>query len=349
MRTVDIDPIETARLVGQLFVSHGASEHNARAVADHLVESDRLHLPSHGLMRVTQYLKEIAKGQLVPDAEPTVVGSLDTVRHVDGHEGFGQVAGLFAVDQLASLAAERGTAFVTVRNVQHTGRLGAYTENLAKQGYVVLAFASGAPRFHRMVPFGGKDGRMSTNPMAWAAPTPDGFISADFSTSAAPEGKIRVLHGAGQPAPSDAITDSEGRMTTDTALFYGGPDGDPAPGSLLPLGGSVFGHKGYALALLSECLSTVLAGDRSDVGEGRGNNLALMAIRGDAELAERVGDLKAYMKSSRPVTAGRDVLVPGEPERRGYSETGPLTLPEFVLEGLNEELVAVGLKPAATV
>lgn len=347
MHTVDVDPARIRHLVVQLLVAHHATRRNAETVAHHLVESDRLHLPSHGLMRVAQYIKEIDTGQLRPDAEPTVVESFDTIRHIDGHEGFGQVAGLFAVGQLASLAAEHGTAFVTIRNVQHTGRLGAYTEHLAMQGYVVLAFASGAPRFHRVAPFGGRDGRTSTNPIAWAAPRPGGVISADFSTSTVPEGKIRVLHGAGQPAPVDTIADAEGRITTDTALFYGGVDGNPAPGTLLPLGGALSGHKGYALALLSECMSTVLAGDRSDVGEGRGNNLALLAIRGDSGLTDRIGDLEAYVKSSRPVDPERPVMVPGEPERRGYSKTGPLTLPAFVLESVNAQLVAAGIAPVA--
>ena len=343
MTKLNIDPMQAAEQVTKLFCAHGATNDNARVVAEHLVKSERLHLHSHGLIRVKQYLREIAAGQLDPASEPSVIESFATVQHIDGHHGFGQVAGVFAVDQLARVAEIFGTAFITVRNVQHTGRLGAYTEDLASRGYVVLAFGSGAPRFHRMVPFGGREGRLSTNPMAWAAPTPDGVVSADFSTSAAPEGKIRVLHGSGEPAPSDSITDAQGRPTTDTALFYGGADGDPAPGYLLPLGGALFGHKGYALALLSECLSTILAGDRSEVSEDRGNNLALLAIRGDENLADRVGAMRDYMKSTAPANPDRKVLVPGEPERAGYSATRPLSLPDFVWNDLHDEFLAANV------
>ena len=117
-----------------LFRAHGASEANAAIVSAHLVQSEQLHLPSHGLIRVRQYVKEILAGELLPDAVPTSTESAPTVRAIDGHLGFGQVAGMAATQAAQSVAEQFGTAFVTVRNVQHTGRLGAYTEPLARRG-----------------------------------------------------------------------------------------------------------------------------------------------------------------------------------------------------------------------
>ena len=342
MSDVKLRPGAVADAVSALFRAHGASEANAAIVSAHLVQSEQLHLPSHGLIRVRQYVKEILAGELLPDAVPTSTESAPTVRAIDGHLGFGQVAGMAATQAAQSVAEQFGTAFVTVRNVQHTGRLGAYTEPLARRGLLALAFAAGARRFHRVVPFGGRDGRMSTNPIAWAAPTSGDVISADFATSAVPEGRIRVLHGLGKPAPADAICDADGQPTVDTALFYGGPAGDPAPGGLLPLGGTQFGHKGYALAMLSEVAATLMAGDSPAATTGRGNNLAIVAIRADDDFPARTDAAVQYLKSSRPGPMGRDVLVPGEIERRDYSPDGPIAIATFVWEALLEELNSTG-------
>ena len=338
-----INPATVGDLVTHLFIVHGAPEENAAIVAEHLLESERLHLPSHGLLRVRQYLNEISAGLLLPSSVPTLEAEYDTIVHIDGHLGFGQVAGLAAANAAERLAGRYGSAFVTVRNVQHTGRLGAYTEPLAAKGLFAIAVGSGAPRFHRVVPFGGRDGRISTNPIAWAAPTLNGVISADLSTSAMPEGRIRVLHEGGAPAPPDTICDADGTPTTDTRLFYGDPSADLEPGALLPLGGQLFGHKGYALGLLSECMATILAGDRTDIAEGRANNLAVIAIRSDPYFADRVSAMAHYVKSSRPRTNGSAVLVPGEPERRDYSPLGPIELPDFVWSSLAEDFKTAGI------
>ena len=335
-----IDPVELTTRVCELFTARGASGHNAAAVAAHLVESEQLHLPSHGMIRVRQYLNEIENGLLDAAAVPVSTADSETVHRVDGRLGFGQVAGLSAVEIARDVAERYGMAFVSVRNVQHTGRLGAYTEPLAAAGMVAMAFGAGAPRFHRVVPFGGKDGRMSTNPIAWAAPMPDGVMSADFSTSAVPEGKIRVLQAAGKPAPAGTICDADGLPTTDPALFYGQPGGSPAPGFLLPLGGAEFGHKGYALGLLSECMATILSGDRTDVAAGRANNLAVLAVRGDGQLPDRVGALADHVRSARPVDPARPVMIPGQPERTGLSPDGPLELPDHLWASLSEDFAA---------
>lgn len=329
-------------LVTHLLVAHGASDDNATTVSEHLVQSDRFGLPSHGLIRVRQYLAEIAAGQLMPAAIPTVEARDDTMRWVDGHFGFGQVAGMAAAAEAEVVAERHGCAVVAVRNVQHTGRLGAYTQTLSRRGYVVLAFAAGAPRFHRVVPFGGRDGRLSTNPIAWAAPTVNGVLSADFATSSVPEGRIRVLHGAGEPAPPDAICDSEGTPTTDTSLFYGDPP-RIQPGALLPLGGAMSGHKGYALGLLSEVMATILAGDRTETSVDRANNLTLLAIKADPALADRTAAMVSYVKSARPRASASEVLVPGEPEQRHYAESAEVELPDFVWDSLRTDFADAGI------
>lgn len=310
MSVVRIEAGAARELAREIFVAHGASAHNAAIVADHLVQSDLMGVPSHGLNRVVQYTDEIAGGLLRPDATPVVDAITPTRFQVTDGSGFGQVACTAAVEVAAEAAAAHGTAFVTVRNTQHTGRLGAYTGALARRGNLAVAFGTGAARFHRVPPFGGIEGRMSTNPISWAAPTDGEPLVADFSTTSVPEGKIRLWRDTGREVPPEVLCDAGGRMSSDPEDLYSDP-----PGFLMPLGGERFGHKGSALAMLAEMAATVLAGDAIDDTESRGQNLALLAIRGEEDLADRVSDTVRYLRSSAPRDSARPVLMPGEIEQ----------------------------------
>lgn len=322
-------PETAVAFVADIFEAWGASVEAAATVARHLIESEQMGLPSHGLIRVSQYVSEIERGLLKPAAELTVTQSWPAVAVVDGNWTFGQVAAAAAVELVTRFAEETGIGFVAVRRVQHTGRIGAYTQPLADRGFLAIATGSGAPRFHRMAPAGGREGRTSTNPISWAVPTESTPVVADMATSSIPEGRVRVMHTMGQPLPPDAIIDGAGRESLDASDFYGDPPQTP-PGSMLPLGGSRYGHKGYALALLAESLATLMAGDEVDA-EDRGNNLGLIAIRGDATLSRRASQMAVYMKSAEPIDPTRPVLMPGEVEQASFERaTHRLEIPESV-------------------
>ena len=308
-----IHPADAISFTTALLVASGATSHNADVVADHLIDSELRGLPSHGLIRVSQYVAEAESGRLDPTVEPVISRTDGTVSVIDGRWGYGAVAAMMASETVAERAGDFGTAFASVQRVQHTGRLGAYTEPLAEKGFLAVAFAAGADRFHRVAPFGARQGRMSTNPISWAIPVAGTRpLVADFSTSVMPEGRIRVLQAAGKPIPPDVIGDYQGNPTQDAAALYGTPPW-PAPGFLLPLGGAHAGHKGYALGLMAESFATLMTGDDASSPE-RGNNLAIFAVRGDPALPERASRMVDYMKSAEPVDPARPVLVPGDPE-----------------------------------
>ena len=164
---------------------------------------------------------------------------------------------------------------------------------------------------------------MSTNPISWAAPTDGEPLVADFSTTSVPEGKIRLWRDTGREVPPDALCDADGRMSSNPEDLYSDP-----PGFLLPLGGERFGHKGSALALLAEMAATVLAGDAIDDAEGRGQNLALLAIRGAPDMADRVSETIRYLRTSAPRDPRRPVLMPGELEQRAAAGATSVELGE---------------------
>lgn len=297
-------------LARSIFIAHGASEQNAALVAEHLVTCDLVGISSHGLHRIVQYTDDIRSGLLRPAAVPEVRTLAPTRLQVEGRGTFGAVGAMAAVDAAAEAAAAHGTAFVTVRDVHHTGRLGAFTEPLARAGNLAVAFSAGPPRKHLVPPFGGLDGRLSTNAISWAVPTTGEPLMADFSTTSMAEGSIRLRRDEAQALPPDALCDAQGRMSYDPEDLYTDP-----PGFLLPLGGEHHGHKGFALGLLADVAATLMAGDDSDDTEGRNYNLALLAVRGEPALAEHTDATVAYLRSSAPRRAEHPVRIPGETTR----------------------------------
>ena len=126
---------------------------------------------------------------------------------------------------------------------------------VAREGMIGQIFVNAGRMGHQAAPFGGIDGRLSTNPIAFAAPRREAEpLLVDMTTSVVAEGKIRVALNKGDHVPEGWIIDAQGNPTTDPQDFKGDP-----PGAMLPMGG-VVAHKGYALSLMVEILGGALSG-----------------------------------------------------------------------------------------
>lgn len=300
-----------AELGERLLSAAGAPAEAARTVIAHLLDADAMGLRSHGVMRVPQYLGDIARGETDPAAVPTITKLAPGRALADGHRGFGQVVGLAMAAEAVALARGTGIAFVAGRHMGHTGRIGAYAEAIANAGMVGVAVCSGPRSGHFVAPFGGAEGRLATNPIAFAYPDAEGApVVADFSTSVAPEGVIRSLLHRGLSAPPGALRDAAGRPTDDPAALYASPRG-----TIQPLGGDV-GYRGTALALLVETFAALLAEDETEDLARAGSNLAMLAIDAGEAFAGRAARMGRYIRSSRPTDPARPVMLPGEREHR---------------------------------
>ena len=314
---VHVPKAALAAFARALLAASGASPAHAQLVVDHLLEADAMGLRSHGVMRVPQYLEDVAAGETLPAAEPTVTHPAPGRAVVDGNLGFGQVVGMAMAGEAVRLAGKAGVAFVTGRRMGHSGRVGAYAEAIARAGLVGIAVCGGPRSGHRVAPFGGLEGRLSTNPIAFAYPSEGGEpVVADFSTSVAPEGVIRSLLHRGLPAPQGALRDAQGRPADDPAVLYGGP-----PGAIQPLGGPV-GYRGTALAMLVEVLAALLADDEADDIARAGSNLGMLAIATDAGFAGRAARMGAYIRSSPAIDPAHPVMLPGEREQHAMRRAG---------------------------
>jgi LDH2 family malate/lactate/ureidoglycolate dehydrogenase len=180
---------------------------------------------------------------------------------------------------------------------------------------------SGPRSGHFVAPFGGAEGRLATNPIAFAYPSGvDAPVVADFSTSVAPEGVIRSLLHRGLPAPPGALRDAAGHPTADPAALYASPRG-----AIQPLGGDA-GYRGTALALLVEVLGALLADDDTDDPARAGSNLAMLAIAADGAFAGRAERMGRYVRTARPIDPARPVLLPGEREQHAAAAASDIAV-----------------------
>jgi LDH2 family malate/lactate/ureidoglycolate dehydrogenase len=290
-----------------LFEHAGVSRANAEVVVAHLLDSSACGLPSHGVLRVPEYLDAIDAGRVDAAAAARVVSD-GAVLVLDAGRALGQVAAMGAVDATRQRARANGVAVVALRHAAHLGRIGAYVEALARDGLVAIAFCSVPTRFHNVAWSGAREGRIGTNPIAYAYPTSGEPVVADFSTSATPEGRIRLLRNQGKPAPVGLLRDADGRPTTDPNVLYATPGG-----TLQPLGSPDLGHKGSALGMLVEVFGTLLAGETADDPD-RDNNLTLLALLPDDGFVARADAYVDYIHAAVPIDPTRPPLVPGELE-----------------------------------
>jgi hydroxycarboxylate dehydrogenase B len=308
-------PKSVSRLGVAMFTAAGAVADQALTTVESLVTSSLMGHDSHGVIRIPEYLGFVADGSIVVDAPLTVERTGPATAVVDCHRGFGAVGAQKAIRVGIDIAHEQRTACVITRRCNHVGRLGAWVQLAADQGMLAVATCNSPLHGHDVLPWGGRDGRLGTNPIAYAVPTGRDPVVADFATSVAPEGKVRFYRNEGKNVPDGWIRDADGIATNDPNAFYG-----PPRGGLLPLGGAV-GHKGFALGLLVEILGSALAGISSIDPKAFGNGVCFIVVDPSTfcpldEFRRHMDQTVAYMKSSRPTPGFEEVLVPGELEFR---------------------------------
>ena len=296
-----------------LLAGSGLADEHAATVAETLVWTSLRGVDSHGASRVPVYAERLQTGVLNTRPRVEVVRRSGAVALVDGDHGPGQVAALVATDLSIELAREFGVGIVSVRRSGHYGAAGYYAIRAAEAGLVGMSMTNTEPL---VIPYGGADAALGTNPIAFAAPTPDGVFNLDMATSQVAMNKVFNARSEGRAIPEGWGVDAHGEPTTDAnAAVFG-----------VPLGG----YKGYGLALMVEVLCGVLAGAgvRSGVGnlysggqeqQNSGHfHLALDPERtvGRDAFAGMLGGLLAELRAIPPASGFDEVLVAGDPEDR---------------------------------
>lgn len=305
----------------------GCSEKDAKTAADVLLSADLRGVDSHGVARLSGYVRLWEKGRINPTPTIRVVHETPSTAVVDGDGGLGLVVAPFAMKVAIEKAKTAGTGWVSVKNSNHYGIAGHHAMQALAHDMIGISMTNASPL---VAPTFSKERLLGTNPIAVAIPAKDqpAFV-ADLATTTAANGKLEILQRKGMDTPSGWVQDKEGNPTTSAT---GVKDG----GALLPLGGDREhgSHKGYALGSIVDIFSAVLSGanygpwvppfvafldpDPNPVGEGIGHFFGAMrvdAFRPADEFKSNMDNWITRFRAATPTPGNEKVLIPGDPER----------------------------------
>lgn len=305
-------PDQVRQLVAAIAVKAGVKKADAAILAEALVDADIHGTSTHGVSRLNIYIRRIQKGLIDPKAKIVIERKRGSTLAVDAGNGLGQVQAVKVLEKLVSRARRNGVAAATIRNSQHFGALSYYCNRAAAQDMILFATSGCEPA---MSPEGACQAFFGTNPLAASFPTGKGFpVKIDLATSVVARGNIIAAQKRGQPIPPGWALSPEGEPTTDPTAALAG--------TVLTMAG----HKGYALALLVEILSSVLSG--AAVGPAIGSMyknmdrkqdvghffclLDIVAFMDVAEFKRRLDKAIDDIKSCRKRPGVAEILVPGE-------------------------------------
>ena len=325
-----VSPDRLRRLTATIIARGGSEPAEADLVAGHLVDANLAGHDSHGVSLIPHYARHLQEGLVVPNTSVKTLKDDGAFLMFDGQRGFGRRVAGEAMAAAMARARENGVAVMTLANSHHVGRVGAYGELASAAGLVSIHFVNVADHRGLVAPFRGSDSRFSTNPvcigMPGTATRPP--LLLDMATSGVAMGKVLVAKLAGKRLPDGNLIDAQGAPTTDPDVMYQEPRG-----SLLPFGG----HKGYALAVLTELLAGAMSGGGTiQPGNPRRggivNNMFSIVVdparlAGVDWMRREIDGFVEYVKASPPADAAKPILVPGDPERLSRVERGRAGIP----------------------
>lgn len=306
-------------LMAEILVAVGFPEQEAQCIAALMVEANLTGHDTHGVRLIRRYVELVRNGLVRPGAPLEVEAESPVTLRLNANSAMGHVAASRAVELGIEKTQRMKLAAVGVRNLDHVGRVGAYAEQIARAGFVGLLFVNAQDL--QVVPYGGLAPRLGTNPMAAGFPrTGADPLILDFATSTVAANKIRRAHARKEPTGEGWIVDREsGAALHDPQAFMDQRAWIP------PLGGPQ-GHKGYALAILVDIFSGILAGAGSACrpSPSLNNGTFIFCIDPEAFLSRaeydaQLTELATHLRDTPPL-AGREVLLPGDYEARRRKE-----------------------------
>jgi len=294
----------------------GVPAPEAKLVADCLVQTSVWGVDSHGVLRLTHYLRRMTLGSVKAASTPVVMRTGPVTAQVHGDDGLGIVHAALAMETAIEMARENGVGVVGVGHSSHCGAMGLYTRMAAREHLIGIAMTHSSSV---VVPHGGKEKYFGTNPISFAFPRASGEpVCLDMATSQVAWNKVLNARIEGHDLDPGIAVDKDGKPTTDPHRAQ----------AAIPLGGPIYGYKGYGLAFAVDLLCGVMNGMTfgrhinsmyEHLQNPRKIGHLLVALdpgrfAGGAALESQVDAVVADLR-----TQG-DILYPGEPEEREMAE-----------------------------
>ena len=287
----------------------GLRDSDARYMAEQIVASDLAGHESHGVRRLSEYVRRAKEGYADPTASAVIELDHGSLVRINGHRGFGHLIMRDATEIAIQRSRSHGIAAVAVHNSEYAGRFADFCEHAASAGIATILFANDSGAGQDVAPPGGLEGRLSTNPIAAGIPrAASPHLVLDMATSTVAMGRVAEWRDRREEIPSDWIT---------------------RQGTLQPFGGV----KGFGLALVAEALGGALttAGTVSAAPAAERQGVLLIAI--DVSRLRALDEFIAQVESfvhhviDTPVSPGAaPIRMPGE----GSAETARIRRAEGI-------------------
>lgn len=336
----------------------GCSDEHATLATDVLVRSDLRGIDSHGVARLSGYVRLWEKSRINAKPNIKIVHETPTTATIDGDAGLGLVVAPFAMKVAIEKAEKYGSGWVSVKNSNHFGIAGYHALMAVEKDMIGISMTNASPL---VAPTYANERLLGTNPMCYAFPAgkyPP--VIVDMATSAAANGKLEIAQRANKPVPDGWVQDKNGENSIDPNELKNG-------GSLLPLGSDKDhgSHKGYGLSATVDILSAVLSGanygpwvppfvaflepSANPVGEGLGHFLGAMRVDGfrpAEDFKKHLDNWVERFKNAQTIDPDKEVIIPGEPEHEFEQERKVSGIPliDVVVNDLNELALKLGIQ-----
>lgn len=327
-----VSPDRLKSLTVSIFKKMGCSDSDALLAAEVLQSADLRGIDSHGVARLSGYVRLWKAGRINAAANPKIIHETKTTATLDGDGGLGLTNAAKAMDIAIAKAKEYGTGWVAIQNSNHFGIAGYHAMKALEHDMIGMALTNASPL---VAPTYSKERLLGTNPICYAIPAGKHKpVVIDMATSAAANGKLEIAQRKGAEIPSGWLQNKEGQTTNQPADLKGG-------GSLLPLGSSkeMGSHKGYGLSAFVDIFSGVLSGANygpwvppfvsflplaPDMpGKGIGHFVGAMRVDGFRPIEDFKTNMDQWIdrfKSAQTIDGQSEVIIPGEPETAMFVE-----------------------------
>ena len=319
----------------EVFIRVGFSPEDAEVQADVLVWANLRGVDSHGVLRIPWYVELVDKGHMHPRPKIQVQKETPATVLFDADYAPGPVVTVQAMNRVIKKAREVGIGWGLIRNTMHQGAIGYYSLMAAREGMAGIALVCNPPN---MAPHGARAAGLHNSPIAIAVPgNRHRPLLLDMATSVAAGGKLTLAMDKGVSIPEGWALDKDGNPTTDPKLAT----------ILMPFGG----YKGSGLAMMFECLSSLMVGNPLLEPVFQGKEGAMIHHQNSVVAAVNIGtftDVEKYKAhvdaiieglKALPKASGVDeIFVPGEPEDKVYDERlrNGIPLPEGTVQKLRD-------------
>ncbi len=327
MKDVTLPYPHLLQFAHDVFLKMGCSPDHAKQAADVLLGADLRGIDSHGLARLSGYVRLWDAKRINSNPDIKIVHETPSTAVVDGDSGLGLVVAPFAMEVAIAKARTCGTGWVAVRNSNHFGIAGHHAMKALAHDMIGMAMTNASPL---VAPTFSVERLLGTNPICVAIPagTQPPFV-ADFATTTAANGKLEILQRKHKDAPEGWIQKKDGTPSTN-------PDELKQGGALIPLGSDYEhgSHKGFCLGAWVDIFSAVLSGANygpwvppfvsflappSDpVGAGIGHFFGAMrvdAFRPADDFKHHMDNWISRFRSAKTAEGRERVIIPGDPER----------------------------------